>query len=94
MGKEEIDNMGDIRQTIKAKKWNMILGVLDICMMMIASYLALLTRFEFYPSKVAPVFFKYCVAIYAFKSFLQYHDIYGIQTLFYPMEICRNIRFY
>lgn len=26
MGKEEIDNMGDIRQTIKAKKWNMILG--------------------------------------------------------------------
>lgn len=56
MGKEEIDNMGDIRQTIKAKKWNMILGFLDICMMMIASYLALLTRFEFYPSKVAPVF--------------------------------------
>lgn len=50
--------MRDIKQTIKRKKWNMILGVLDICMMMAASYLALLTRFEFYPSKVAPVFLK------------------------------------
>lgn len=50
--------MKDIRQTIKRKKWNMILGCLDILMMVIASYLALLTRFEFYPSQVAPVFLK------------------------------------
>ena len=50
--------MGDIRQTIKRKKWNMILGALDILMMIAAAYLALLTRFEFYPSKVALVFLK------------------------------------
>ena len=58
MGKEETQNMGDIRQTIKRKKWNMILGALDILMMIAAAYLALLTRFEFYPSKVALVFLK------------------------------------
>ena len=36
----------------------MILGISDIIMMIIASYLALLTRFEFYPSQIAPIFLK------------------------------------
>ena len=55
--------MGEMKQIIKRKKWNMILGGLDILMILAASYLALLTRFEFYPSQIAPVFlesvFKY-----------------------------------
>ena len=50
--------MKNIKQTIRRKKWNIILGVLDILMMIIAAYLALLTRFEFYPSQIAPVFLK------------------------------------
>lgn len=36
----------------------MILGISDIIMMIIASYLALLTRFEFYPSQIASIFLK------------------------------------
>ena len=50
--------MKSLKQTIQRKKWNIILGVLDILMMMMAAYLALLTRFEFYPSQIAPVFLK------------------------------------
>ena len=36
----------------------MILGISDIIMMIIASYLALLTRFEFYPLQIASIFLK------------------------------------
>ena len=48
--------MKKIELVIKRKKWNIILGILDILMMIAAAYLALLTRFEFYPSKIAPIF--------------------------------------
>ena len=48
--------MKKLKIIIQRKKWNMILGISDIIMMIIASYLALLTRFEFYPSQIAPIF--------------------------------------
>lgn len=50
--------MKKLKIIIQRKKWNMILGISDIIMMIIASYLALLTRFEFYPSQIAPIFLK------------------------------------
>lgn len=50
--------MKKLKTIIQRKKWNMILGISDIIMMIIASYLALLTRFEFYPSQIAPIFLK------------------------------------
>lgn len=50
--------MKKLKTIVQRKKWNIILGVLDIIMMIIASYLALLTRFEFYPSQIAPIFLK------------------------------------
>ena len=50
--------MKKLKTTAQRKKWNMILGISDIIMMIIASYLALLTRFEFYPSQIAPIFLK------------------------------------
>lgn len=50
--------MKKLKIIIKRKKWNMILGISDIIMMIIASYLALLTRFEFYPSQIALIFLK------------------------------------
>lgn len=43
-------------QIIKRKKWNIILGILDIFVMIAAAYVSLLTRFEFYPSQIADVF--------------------------------------
>ena len=48
--------MKKLRTIVQRKKWNMILGISDVIMMIIASYLALLTRFEFYPSQIAPIF--------------------------------------
>ena len=50
--------MKKLKTIIQRKKWNMILGISDIIMMIIASYLALLTRFEFYPSQIASIFLK------------------------------------
>lgn len=50
--------MKKLKTIAQRKKWNMILGISDIIMMIIASYLALLTRFEFYPSQIAPIFLK------------------------------------
>lgn len=50
--------MKKLKTIVQRKKWNMILGISDIIMMIIASYLALLTRFEFYPSQIAPIFLK------------------------------------
>ena len=50
--------MKKLKIIIQRKKWNMILGISDIIMMIIASYLALLTRFEFYPSQIASIFLK------------------------------------
>lgn len=48
--------MKDMGQIIKRKKWNIILGILDIFVMIAAAYVSLLTRFEFYPSQIADVF--------------------------------------
>ena len=50
--------MKKLKTIAQRKKWNMILGISDIIMMITASYLALLTRFEFYPSQIAPIFLK------------------------------------
>lgn len=50
--------MKKLKTIIQRKKWNMILGISDIIMMIIASYLALLTRFEFYPLQIASIFLK------------------------------------
>ena len=73
--------MKNIKQIIQRKKWNMILGVLDILMMVAAAYLALLTRFEFYPSQIATVFLK---------SVIQYMPL----NLFCSVLICMAYRLY
>ena len=86
--------MKKLKIIIQRKKWNMILGISDIIMMIIASYLALLTRFEFYPSQIAPIFFEKCGKIHAVESLLQYCDLYGISIVFNAMEVCKNVRFY
>lgn len=86
--------MKKLKTIAQRKKWNMILGISDIIMMIIASYLALLTRFEFYPSQIAPIFLKNAAKIHAVESLLQYCDLYGISIVFNAMEVCRNLRFY
>lgn len=80
--KQEI--MKKLKEIIKRKRWKIFLGILDILMLLLASYLALLTRFEFYPSQIAPVFLKTVLQFMPLNIFcsivifMAYH-LYSIQ---------------
>ncbi len=47
-----------IKDIILRKRWFIFLLIVDVPILCISSYLALLTRFEFYPSRIAPVFLE------------------------------------